>query len=516
MSRVTTAALASQAAAAGLEMVTPQGRFRRVLELAIPTGGEADGATVSGTTVLRATFLAREVDATAPGAPEPAALTTGAAGLVLSLPVAREVARIRLAAPQAGDRIAAFRFDGAAVSDDAVVAAAHGSGGAAIGVTDRALVLRRRNAGDHALAPAAIAAVFLRYAPANPRILIALAGDPAGEQALPPLTGAAGEPVFPPEIERGGAVAAALQAAIERLAAAGPLPDALRLALILEADQPCAARIDALDIGLRLARRGFAGLPGKQVLRFGGSRRETQERALGLPSAAADLEGRLGVSISGAPAASAPAAPLIDPPAAGADGVALAGGVVVSGRLDLPEAAVVVGAEVVLSATEPLTVVRATLQADRNGRPDAVLATSGDLVPGGAVPAPLALALPPTAVPAGPVWLTLTALRGRAVAMLGHGGATLVMGDGAAFAPMPAAADRGLAAVLRLAAPANPPPGGLVLRLGGVVLPVVDGMADLTAALASSAPPPSVLSVSADARVVVTLDPPLLRYSLPL
>ncbi|MRX51187.1 hypothetical protein GI374_12150 [Paracoccus sp. S-4012] len=506
MSRVTTAALVGQLAG-GLD-IARAGRFRRVVRLTLPTGG-ADGAVVAAAPVLDVTFLAREVEATAASAPEPASLAPGGGGLVLTLPVAREIARVRLTAPQPGDQVAAFRFDGAAVSDDPVAVAAHGGSGAALEVTDQALILRRRNAGDHALSAGAIAGVVLRYPPVNPRLALMLVGDPAGEQGFPPAAGPGGVPVFPGVIQAGAQLAARLDPALARLAEAGPLPEALALDLILEADQPCAARIDALDLGLRLERVGFAGEAGKRVLRFGGQ--GTQAVELALPPAAAAVEGRMGVSLSAPPSAGVPAVSTASGPAAGADGVALGPGNLVAGRIDLPAAAVIVGAEAVLAAAEPQTLIAARLMAERNGRPDVVIAVSDEVGLGRARPAPVSFAFPPTVAPAGPLWLAVEARRGAAVAMLGGGGAVV---KGGALVT-----EAGLAVALRFAALAGEPEAtGIVLRLNGLALPLDGGTVDLTPALAALPEPhPAAvtLSVRAAGRAVVTLDPPRIRYSLP-
>lgn len=517
MSRVTQVALGALAGAAGLDTATPAGRFRRSLRLAIPTGGGAQGADLGASPVLDVTFLAREVDARAPGAPEPATLAVGGAGLVLSLPVAREIARVRLAAPQAGDQIAAFRFEGAAVSDDPVVAAAHGGAGAVLGVVDRALILRRRNAGDHALTASAIAAVVLRHPPVNPRILIAVGGDPAGEQALPPATGAGGQPVFPASMSSGAALAAALGPALGRLADQGTLPDPLQLDLVLEADQPCAARIDALDIALTLERRGFAGAGGKRVLRFRGEGREMQAVALALPPAAQTLAGTMRYCVSGTALRARAAPGTGTAPEAQADGVALAGDEIVACRIDLPGAAVVVGAEVVLAATEPRTTLVARLHADREGRPGADLGAGGEVALDAARPHVVAVAFPATTVPAGPVWLALSAPRGAAVAMLGEGEGQAARGRAPDLAPL-GPSTGGLAAVLRFAAPAaEASRADVELRMGDVILPAAGGVADLGPALAAlpePRPAEVILSVGAGSGAVVTLDPPVLRYTL--
>ena len=280
MTRLTTSDLAA-AGAAGLD--TPEaGRFLRRIRVRLRTGGEAERAVVAPGTVLNTRFLARTVDATAAGAPEPAELGHFGDHLVLSLPVARKLRRVRLKTPQSGDQITAYRFDGQAISDDPVKTATHGTIGARLDVTDASLILGRRNGADFALSPAEIDKVLLRYSPVNPRLSLRLADTPGSDVPLPVQTDPDGTPVFPAVGQHGAALAAALEAVLRGLPS--PLPDPIELDLILSADQPCLARIDALDLSLVFEKRGFAG---KKVLRFDGKRRAVQNLPLMMPAGAA-------------------------------------------------------------------------------------------------------------------------------------------------------------------------------------------------------------------------------------
>jgi hypothetical protein len=536
MSRVTRAALGAAAAAAGLDTPAPGGvgRFRRSLALAIPTGGGwAQGASVAAGAVLGVAFAAREVDARGAGAPELASLASGGAGLVLSLPVARRLVRVRLHSVQDGDQVAAFRFDGQAVSDDPVAVGPHGVGGATLEVTDSRLVLRRRRAGsDQALGAGEVAATVLRYAPVNPRLGFSIAGDGEGETFLPPVTDAAGQPVFPPVADRGAAFAQALSDRLARRSGAtAPLPDPLLLTLILEADEPCAAAIDSLDMTLVLERRGFLDGAEKRVLRFPGGRREVRRLAIPLPPAGAQvLSASLALSVAGATtgriarAASGPAAP----PATSSEGVALPPATPVAIRVVLDEAMAAMGAEAVLAAPEEDAEVAASLWDERDALPGTRLADAAPVRVVRARPVLVPFAFPQgVALPAGPAWLVLTATRGRAVLLLAAQAGEGAVAEGGPGGFHRLAAADGRAPVARLRSPA-PPPGtaeeaspGFDLSLAGTPVALQapeDGgrrlTADLAVGLASHAGGMAELEVASDARALVTVDPPVLRYVL--
>ncbi|MDW4498774.1 hypothetical protein R5H30_12330 [Sulfitobacter sp. D35] len=514
MSRVTKSDLGSAANPAPLDTAVA-GRFSRSIRLTLATGGVADSAEVAPGTVLETRFQNRDADALAPGAVEEADLSTSGGQLVLSLPVARRVRRVRLAAPVDGDRIAAFRFDGSAVSEDAVKSASHGGSGALLNVTDSALILKRRNGGDSALTPGAIEAVTLRYAPLNPRLALRLAGETGPGIPFPVQTDAEGTPVFPADGSHGADLAAAMRALLASLPP--PLPDPLEIDLVLSADEPCQARIDALDLTLVLQSRAF---PEKEVLRFPGGRRVTQSLEITLPIGAVISGGALGVTVSGTPPAAAkggaPSAAL--PPSSG-DGLRVSGERRVATRLQQDAALVIVGAAVLLAAPDGPTELRATLHADANGLPGPSLAESAPAGLARAGPTEVAFTFSPTALPAGPVWLGLVALSGTAIALLGGTG-SFAHTEEPGFVLIEDDLSRGLVASLVpiAAAVAATPSGGPVIALGETVLqgtPAQGAVSlDLAAAL-SAGPAPAALHVSSSARSVVTLDPPLLRYELP-
>ncbi len=514
MSRVRLADIGSGAAAAGLDTARA-GSFRREVRLSIFTGGVAQAAHVAAGTQLQVTLISRDLDARAAGAPEAALLAMQSGSLALTLPVARQIRSVRLASPAAGDVVAAFRFDGSSVSEDPVAVGTHGASGAVLDVTDRALILKRRNGGsDFALTPSAVSQVVLRYPPANPRLALRRVGDPA-EFPFPARIDSYGLPSFPASTPRGADFAKIIQSVLDRLPV--PLPDSLEFDLILIADQPCSARIDALDLSLLLETPGLAD---KTVLRFPGGRRVVERLTLALPAGAQIHAGRVNVSVSGTPPSVVPAETAAPVPPAGGEALALGPGMLAATRLDLPVAELVTGADVVLAAPAGPVRVRANLRADTAGLPGAILAEGGQVTFPSARPASVAFDMPPTAIPAGPVWLVVEALGGPAQALLGGPGASAT-GDGRNFALHPAARERGLAAALRFAhTSASAPDGGrFELRLGGVFLP---GMPDTGAAEIDFSPAidaltgaTAALEVCAPRRAMVTLDTAVLVYTLP-
>lgn len=528
MSRVTRAMLGALANPAGLDTPAPgpAGRFRRNLPLAIPTGGGAQAATLAAGAVLRTVFAAREVDARAGGAPEPATLQPGPAGLVLTLPRARRLVRVRLAPAQGGDQVAAFRFDGQAVAEDPVAVGGAAAGGAALGVTDARLILRRRRGGaDLALTAGEVASATLAYAPSNPRLGFVLEGDEEGETFLPPVTDAAGQPVFPATAERGADFARALA---DRLARRASLPASLALTLILEADEPCVAGIEALDLTLILERRGFLDGAEKRVLRFPGGRREVRALALPLPPSgatilSAGLTASLALDAAARLGGAAPAAGAPDPGEA-AEGVALLPASPVATRLALQAALAATGAEAVLAAPEGAAEIVASVWEERDGLPGTRLAESAPVPVTGPRPVLVPFAFPRgVALPAGPAWLVLTARSGRALVLLAPGEGAVALGGVGGFTQLAAAAGRGAAAGLR--SPASDPAGGgapaiLGLSVGGVAVPLQAAAgrrvttADLRPALVGAGGASVELLVASDASGLVTLDPPVLRYTL--
>ncbi|AVO36358.1 hypothetical protein [Pukyongiella litopenaei] len=514
MSRITKSDLGSQAATAALDRAEG-GRFSRIIRLTLPTGGQADRATIATGTVLDTRFLNRDADALAPDAVEAASFAASGGHLVLSLPVARQIRYLRLKTPVDGDRISAYRFDGQAVSEDPVRSATHGSSGARLDVTDAALILKRKNGSEVALSEAEIDAVTLRYAPLNPRLALRLPGETGPGIPFPVQTDADGLPVFPADGTHGGDLAAALQALLARLPA--PLPDPLEIDLILSADQPCAARIDALDLSLVLET---AALPEKAVLRFSGQRQDRQSLPLSLPDGALLAGGTLSVTVSGMgprqQRQDAPATPL---PAITGEGLRVADASPVATRIDMAGAQVIMGGDLMLAAPHGPVELRAMLYSDRDGLPGDALAESDKREASRASPTATAFTFPATPVPAGPVWLGVVAVSGVAVAMLGGTG-RIARRDGPAFVIVEDDQTRGLSAVLRPVSPAlvSGTPGGPVLTLDDLPLATLPTAGSTSLDLATAVPAlggTPRLNVTSSAKAIVTIDPPILRYGLP-
>ncbi|MFN0114428.1 MAG: hypothetical protein ACKVPY_07115 [Paracoccaceae bacterium] len=519
MSQVDLSSLGSGAATAGLDAKTPGGRFRRDIVFSVPTGGAAQAASVAAGAVLRLAFAARDVDARAPGAPEPATLAPGGAGLVLTLPVARRIVRINLSSSPPSHKVAVFRADGDAVSESAV--AVFGPAG---DVTDARLILRRRSGTDDvALSPSHIVSTVLRYAPVNSRVGFSLAGDNFGETFLPPVTDASGQPVFPALMDRGADFAKALA---DRLSGgSGLLPDPLVITLILEADEPCNAAVEAFGLALVLEKRGFSDGEGKRVLRFPGGRRDVQRVALTVPSGAVVVGAGLTLTMAGVARTGVRVAQEEPLPDAGGDGIALLPQSPAATRLLLVEAVACLGVDAIVAADGGPAEFVASLWDDREGLPGTRLVESAPVPLVTARPAALAFDFPrAVALPAGPVWLVIDVVRGRGVALLTErfGGNVAQGGDGG-FTRLAAGTDLGVAARLRFPAPAGSAMvgQGLGLSLAGTPVPLLETGGRLSAELAGpiqalGTPRPVLIEVEVATSVksIVTVDPPTLRYTL--
>jgi hypothetical protein len=522
VSRIALGALGVKAHAAALDKAAAAGRFRRTVRFNLITGALATGVELLDQPKLAVSFLAREVDVLS-GAPERATLTAGSGGVVLALPVARHITRVRSHAAQTGDAVAAFRFDGPVVSDQAIATGQHGSPDAVLGVVDRQLILRRTGPSGP-FVPPAVAAVFVAYEAVNPRIGLALPNDGAGDEFLPPELVAAQPEAL------GAAFAAALAARLRRFAEGrqAPLPSPLAVDLILEADQPCLARIDAFDLGYALTLRGFADSAEKQRLRFPGSRRSAETFEIRLPPNAVVRGATISLSESAGPRAQQGAASEPDTAAATAsgDGVALVPGSLVASRVEAAEARVVIGAQAHLAAVEAATAVASLWEDDGRGLPGRKLTESSAVVlqSGHPMSVPFVFS-PPEALPAGPAWLVFSVERGRAALALGGGEAgAVVIHSGTGFAVVAAAGTRsGAAGLLYAPDPADEaePSAGLTLLLAGAAVALerdgeFDGFrADLTPQLnAMPRPRPEriAIEIASERKSVVTVEPPLIIY----
>lgn len=536
---LTLADLPGAGAPAALNSAVVEGgitHFRHTLALTLPTGGMAQGLVVDDTCQFDVTFAPREFNALAAGAAEPASLAGGGPGLMLRLPVARPITRILLTNTQAGDGVSVFRFDGNNVTEDPVATAPHIAGqGAAIGITDRQLVLRRSRGGNQvSLSPDDIAAVYVQAVPAAPRLAFRLLPDDAeGKQALPPAVDAQGAPTLPLTDHAGPRLAAALTTQVARfqaarLAAGQPaLPASLGIELIFTADSPCLVTVSALSIGAVLERRGFGNGEAKQVLRFAGGSRDTQQVQLAMPPGITALAASLHLSHS---AAGAPAtlrlapAPEATMPALGNQGLRVGAGRLAAGALSIAEARVATGVEVALGGLSDTGQAIIGLWQEASGWPATLLAETAPLAiaPGRPAPRRLAFAVP-LALPAGRCWLSLRAVAGDLIMALSPDpNGSLAESDGQGWAGVKGGQGFGPTARLLAPMPATAPsatvPDTLLgLRLGNAVLLAKNAgqeqVVDLTAALNQAGASP-VLEISSAIAGMITLQPLLLRYRL--
>lgn len=492
------------------------GQFRHVISLSIPTGGQAETARVVEGAVLDVRFLSRTVNALPSSAVERATLSQQGGDLVVSLPVAREIRRVKLASPIDGDRVAAYRFDGSVVSEDPVVRRSHGSNGAQLNVTDSQVILRRRNGSDFALTQNEISEIQLRYRPTNPRLALRLAGSNS-ETPFPAKLDADGVPEFPSDASFAEEFATALTSVIDGLGS--PLPDPLAVDLILLSDQPCRARVDRLNLSLELETTAMAE---KAVLRFPGGQRQSDRVSLALPLGSDILGGILSVTVTGtAPEAQVQTEPASGELTASDQGVRISADRIIASRYAVASPFAVAAVEVVLCAPDGPAELSVDILSDENGEPGSVLGQSEPVNVATAAPKAVSFQLPPVALATGDVWIALRVKSGTAIAMLGQAG-VLAQSTPAGYVAFGTDSGKGIALVLRPVAVAPSAPGALPntgprVTLGGTVLSGVAGQGttefDL-AGLAGSVQSASEIVISSAVKSTVTLDPVRLRYAL--
>src|SRR5262245_52346102 len=123
-----------------------QRKYSRTFSLSLRTGGAGDGIVFLGDSRLRLGFPLYEFDAKASGAVDAASAgNSGSDAVLLSLPTARTIYRVKVSGAHTSDTIKAFRTDGNVTADDPVAQASHGDGGAVLNVVDQRLLLRRRD-----------------------------------------------------------------------------------------------------------------------------------------------------------------------------------------------------------------------------------------------------------------------------------------------------------------------------------------------------------------------------------
>lgn len=491
------------------------GRFRHVQTLSFVTGGEAETARIAADTDLDVLFFSRSVNALSASAPEAAQLSTQSSNLVLSLPVARKIKKIRLSDPVSQDRISAFRFDGDAVSDDPVTSQQHLTSGATLNVTDSQIILRRKNDGvEYPLIPEAIDQVIVRYGPVNPRLSLRLVGEET-EIPFPAKLDDEGVPIFPTNAAFGEEFATALQTVLD--AAPQPLPNPLQIELILSADQPCRARVTDISVQLELEKHAFDE---KALLRFSGARRQQEAVKLNLPMGADLLGGTLSLTVTGTPPRARVQTALDAATLTSTDqGISVSMEHPVATQITMPAPIAVAAAEIILAVPDGACTLRAVLHADTNGVPGEALIESAESSISDARPKTIRFAFEPLALPAGPIWLSIAVQSGRAVAMIGGPG-HIARARGPYFTLFKGLEVLGLAAQIQAAenAPQSAPASaGPVVAINGEVLGAVGANGATNFDLGAFGPHISTaqeLTISSAARAVVTVDPVILRYAM--
>ena len=532
MSGIGLADLPGAGGALALDTAIPgaAGRFRRVLRLALPTGGDAETLEFADGATLAFRFDERSFDAVGPGAPVAAQLSREGGKLVVRLPRAMTIVRVELASRQSGDALLAFRFDGEVVSDDPVASAPVQAGGARLDTQAAALILRRRRGGaDQDLSVSDVTRVWLGAPASNPRLSIAVVGDPAGWQPLPPETDPEGNPLFSASAERGPAVAAAIASALARWRAASGaavLPHPAEVDVAFEADAPCLVSVTALALEHRLGRASFADGSQKRVLRLRGHGLSPVSTLVDVPAAAgfdvATL--RISVAAQGARDAGTAAAGAPPPPAASGEGrIVTAGGALASlTLLHTPRAIAAIG--LAAAGIDGPCSARFLAWADAGGVPGAMLFAAEALtLPPGAPRLAMARLPAPAVADAGALWLGVEALSGRChVALAAGAGAGILARAGTEWQRLTALAAR--AAVVVLTTPpetagAPPTEAPVTITLGGISVPLggAEGAwtGDLLPALAAgdaSVRRALPLALSGPGPAVVTLRSPVLRY----
>jgi hypothetical protein len=408
----------------------PTRRYRRRFTIDLPTGGLAEALMLLESTTLTVSFLSRDFDALGAGTPEAASRSLRGGHLAVTLPVARRFLRVRLASPQSGDKVAAFRFDSDVVAEEAVDTGSHGSQGASLSVTDRQLILKRQNGSSTTpLGLSSVDQIALRVEPQNPRISIAIAGDAEGPRAVP----------LPPDVDPGSAhdlgaqLAVALKDQVARFQSAREpptLPDPLSLELSAEADAPCRLCIHDFAVRYRLRRASFPDGAPKKVLRFKGGRRETQAIGVTVPSAitAASAQLRLAGDLGGGPAEPSEeegptnGTPAPEPPPGAAPsqlGIAVTAERPVVARVEVTAAAAAAAALTEFAVVDPPSAVVLSLLRDADGQPGELLAESVPLRTAAGPPALHRFAFAKVPVlPTGHLWAGLRVQGGRLVWMV--------------------------------------------------------------------------------------------------
>ncbi len=465
----------------------PQRKYRQTFTCTLPTGGVADGIRFLPETRLTLRLQMLEFDARAPGAFESASVTDRGNKVLLQLPAARTLHRVKIAGAT-GQLIRAFRTDGPVTAEEHFAQALHVSAGAELDILDPRVALGFSNEAE--LAASQIQLVILRSLPANPKV--GLKVPLLGEDEFF-LSGEDG-PLLPDPLQSATLDAALLRVLttlsgrIQNALAGGLLPASLPLQIIVESDTPALLQITAFNLDYRLLRRRFS-TPAlgtepakKQVLRFGGGTLQTQEIALEVPKAASFARAVMKLTstfaLAAAGEAEAEAGEVSEVAVAGEQALHLLAGGEVAARIALPGALLPEGgtAEVLVLSGQPL--VSARLYADDSAAPGALLAQASFAAHRVGQRQTYRFRFPRSAVVSGQAWLALTLSEGAAAWLLAAGeqGAACARSAAGTWTRIDIGANRALAGLYGadgsvVAADADSSFNGVRLRIGATPLP---------------------------------------------
>lgn len=351
---ITQVATSSGGALAGLDnrtIVTPVGDpplrvFRQVLFIRFATGGLAEQVDiVSELTVLQGRFRPYDYDALNTEITELQAhverLSSDGFTLVVELDAPRRMTQVRLRSGRvtaSGFKLEIYRLDGETVAKKPTVVATNvirgmeiapgpGNGIAfaqaravvtepaqqqpvfgfevstrfSVGFTDARFAVRIKNASDSpvSLDPADLIEIRIRSLPSGPRLGIGLAGEPEPEpesEAPVFFKQIPGEiPADADQVDAGAELSEELDRLLTGLAedSPGTLPAEIDVALVIEANAPCAFEATAFNIGFHLIQTAFPAEVEKQVLRFDGEQTTRQTLDLALPTGAQIIQATL-------------------------------------------------------------------------------------------------------------------------------------------------------------------------------------------------------------------------------
>jgi hypothetical protein len=395
----------------------PQIVYRETVALSLHTGG-ADRLLVDpASTQLSASFAAHEFDARS-GTLAATIAPLGGTALEVTVEAPRQVVRARTG------RVSTYatellRLDGGKLAEPPTATAAQNADmpGPPRDFTDAHFAVRFRAAGAlvSTLVPADLSALVLRSYPSGPRFGIVLGGSAAPAEVF---WQQAGEVRGTATASAGALLAQALQAQLDRIE--GPLPATVDAVVVIESDAPCTVNVSALAVAYSLVRDRFVVAPPadptRATLRLTGSAGDSGSVSFQLPRSAVPRSAGLALAEAflppGAGDAGAARAALEQ-----RYGVDVAAGAWTALQVTTPGPRALAAVELGLLALETPTELQLELRADAGGEPAGRALTSSSFTLAGAgARAWLALGLPGVSLlPSAPLWLLVSATRGRAV-----------------------------------------------------------------------------------------------------